>query len=139
MKGMFDDWQATGITSVLHEKKGGYAFNKASVKALEEKSTTNGVNIIKGVKVTGFKRGSNSKAVTGVETDKGIIECEQVVVGAGPWVRDFWNMLELPKVANIKGEDGKLHEAEMWKYWMLQEGVIAVSYTHLTLPTILLV
>ena len=25
MKGMFDDWQAQGITSVLHEKKGGYA------------------------------------------------------------------------------------------------------------------
>ena len=81
----------------------------------------------KGVKVTGFKRGSNSKAVTGVETDKGIIECEQVVVGAGPWVRDFWNMLELPKVANIKGDDGKFHEAEMWKYWMLQEGVIGVD------------
>ncbi|MDC0940249.1 FAD-dependent oxidoreductase, partial [Candidatus Pelagibacter sp.] len=83
MKGMFDDWQATGITSVLHEKKGGYAFNKDSIKALESKSVTNGVNIVKGVKVTGFKRGSNSKAVTGVETDKGIIECEQVVVGAG--------------------------------------------------------
>ena len=33
----------TEITSVLHEKKGGYAFNKASIKALEEKSTTNGV------------------------------------------------------------------------------------------------
>ena len=25
MKGLFDDWQAKGITSVLHEKKGGYA------------------------------------------------------------------------------------------------------------------
>ena len=48
MKGMFDDWQAQGITSVLHEKKGGYAFNKDSVKALESKSVTNGVNIIKG-------------------------------------------------------------------------------------------
>ena len=24
MKGLFDDWQAKGITSVLHEKKGGY-------------------------------------------------------------------------------------------------------------------
>ena len=59
---MFDDWQATGITSVLHEKKGGYAFNKASVKALEEKSVTNGVSVIKGVKVTGFKRGSNSNS-----------------------------------------------------------------------------
>jgi methylglutamate dehydrogenase subunit A len=127
MKGMFDDWQAQGITSVLHEKKGGYAFNKASVKALEEKSTTNGVEVIKGVTVKGFKRGSNSKAVTGVETDKGIIECEQVVVGAGPWVRDFWNMLELPKVANIKGQDGKFHKEDMWKYWMLQEGVIGVD------------
>ena len=33
---MFDDWQAQGITSVLHEKKGGYAFNKDSIKALEK-------------------------------------------------------------------------------------------------------
>mgnify|MGYP006240118277 CR=1 FL=1 len=64
---------------------------------------------MKGVKVTGFKRGSNSKAVTGVETDKGTIDCEQVVIGAGPWARDFWNMLELPKTANIKGKDGKMH------------------------------
>ena len=127
MKGMFDDWQATGITSVLHEKKGGYAFNKASIKALEEKTNTNGVNIIKGVTVSGFKKSSTSKAVNGVETDKGIIECEQVVVGAGPWVRDFWNMLELPKVANIKGQDGKFHKEDMWKYWMLQEGVIGVD------------
>jgi glycine/D-amino acid oxidase-like deaminating enzyme len=77
---------------------------------LKKKSTSNGVNVFKEVKVTGFKRGSNSKAVTGVETDKGTIECEQVVVGAGPWVRDFWNMLELPKTANIKGKDGKMHK-----------------------------
>ena len=112
---------------MLHEKKGGYAFNKDSVKALESKSIINGVNIIKGVKVTGFKRGSNSKAVNGVETDQGTIDCDQVVVGAGPWVRDFWNMLELPKVANIKGKDGKFHKEDMWKYWMLQEGVIGVD------------
>ena len=63
MKGMFDDWQAQGITSVLHEKKGGYAFNKDSIKALENKSTSNGVQVIKGVTVNGFKRGSNSKAL----------------------------------------------------------------------------
>ena len=127
MKGMFDDWQAQGITSILHEKKGGYAFNKDSIKALENKSTSNGVQVMKGVKVTGFKRGSNSKAVTGVETDKGTIDCEQVVIGAGPWARDFWNMLELPKTANIKGKDGKMHVTDMWTYWMLQEGVIGVE------------
>ena len=40
MKGMFDDWQAQGITSILHEKKGGYAFNKDSIKALENKGRT---------------------------------------------------------------------------------------------------
>ena len=127
MKGIFDDWQAQGITSVLHEKKGGYAFNKDSIKALENKANSNGVNVHKGVKVTGFKRGSNSNAVTGVVTDKGTIECDQVVVGAGPWVRDFWNMLELPKTTEIKGQDGKLHEVEMWQYWFLTEGVLGVE------------
>ena len=30
MKGLFDDWQAKGITSVLHEKSGGYS-NKTEV------------------------------------------------------------------------------------------------------------
>ena len=127
MNGMFDDWQAQGITSILHEKKGGYAFNVDSIKSLEKKSISNGVTVIKEVKVTGFKRGSNSKAVTGVETNKGTIDCEQVVVGAGPWVRDFWNMLELPKTANIKDKDGKFHKTDMWKYWMLQEGIIGVD------------
>ena len=36
-----------------------------SIKALENKSTSNGVQVIKGVKVNGFKRGSNSNAITG--------------------------------------------------------------------------
>ena len=34
MNGLFDDWQAKGITSVLHEKKGGYANNTASMYGL---------------------------------------------------------------------------------------------------------
>jgi glycine/D-amino acid oxidase-like deaminating enzyme len=127
MKTIFDDWQAKEITSVLHEKRGGYAFNKDSIKAIAQKAEANGSKIITGVKVTGFKKESNSKAVTGVTTDKGTIECEQIVVAAGPWARDFWNMLELPKATEIKGKDGKMHEVPMWKYWMLQEGVIGVD------------
>jgi len=127
MKTIFDDWQAKEITSVLHEKRGGYAFNKDSIKAIAQKAEANGSKIITGIKVTGFKRGSNSKAVTGVTTDKGTIECEQVVVAVGPWAKDVWNMLELPKVTKIKGKDGKMHEVPMWKYWMLQEGVIGVA------------
>ena len=131
MKGMFDDWQAKGITSVLHEKKGGYAFNKDSIKGIESKANANGVNVHKGITVQGFKRGSNSKAVTGVITDKGTIDCDQVVIGAGPWARDFWNMLELPKPTSVKGKDGKTHEVDMWTYWFLQEGVLGVDSNYL--------
>ena len=131
MKTIFNDWQAKGITSVLHEKKGGYAFNKDSIKALESKANGNGVNIHKGIKVTGFKRGSNSNAITGVVTNQGTIDCDQVVIGAGPWVRDFWNMLELPKTTDVKGKDGKIHKVDMWKYWFLQEGIIGVEADYL--------
>ncbi len=38
MKAIFDDWQAKGITSVLHEKKGGYANNRASMEGLADKA-----------------------------------------------------------------------------------------------------
>ena len=127
MKTIYDDWQAKEITSVLHEKKGGYAFNKDSIKGIAKKAEANGSKIITGVKVTGFKRGSNSKAITGVETDKGIIDCEQVVVGVGPWVRDIWNMLELPQTVNIKNGNGESKKVPMWKYWFLQEGVLGVD------------
>ena len=127
MKTIYDDWQAKEITSVLHEKKGGYAFNKDSIIAIGKKAENNGAKIVTGVKVTGFKKGSNSNVITGGETDKGIVDCEQVVVGVGPWVRDIWNMLELPQTANIKDKDGNIHETPMWKYWFLQEGVIGVD------------
>src|SRR3546814_14171758 len=34
IRGLYDDWQAQGITSVLHEKKGGYANNAAAIYGL---------------------------------------------------------------------------------------------------------
>src|ERR1700740_621562 len=54
MKGLFDDWQAQGITSVLHEKKGGYANNTASIYGLAGKAEHEGARIITGVKVAAF-------------------------------------------------------------------------------------
>ena len=76
MMNIFHDWQAKGITSVLHEKRGGYANNTASIYGLANKAESFGVRILTGTEVTGFKRGSNSKAVTGVVTSKGTIDCE---------------------------------------------------------------
>jgi glycine/D-amino acid oxidase-like deaminating enzyme len=37
MQGLLHDWQAKNITSVLHEKRGGYANNMASTRGLRER------------------------------------------------------------------------------------------------------
>src|SRR6476619_627090 len=97
MKTLFSDWQAQNITSVLHEKRGGYANNLAAMQGLANKATALGVEIIGGVDVTGFRSGSGSTAITAVDTDAGTIACDEVVVGVGPWINAIWNMLELPK------------------------------------------
>ena len=110
MKGLFSDWRAEGITSVLHEKKGGYANNTASIYGLAGKAEALGVRIVTGVTVTGFERGSNSDAVAGVVTDRGTVRCEQVVVAVGPWVKTIWDMLELPREVSIKGADDRMHD-----------------------------
>jgi glycine/D-amino acid oxidase-like deaminating enzyme len=127
MKGLFDDWQAGGITSVLHEKKGGYANNTASIYGLAGKAEHEGARIITGVKVTGFVK-DNAGAVKSVVTDQGNIDCETVVVGAGPWVKQIWDMLGLPAAISVKGRDGKVHEnVPMWTFWSLQEGTLGVD------------
>jgi glycine/D-amino acid oxidase-like deaminating enzyme len=126
MKRLFGDWQAQGITSVLHEKKGGYANNQKSMCGLAEKAKGEGVQILPGVRVTGFQY--DGKAVSAVETDKGVIKTDYVVVGVGPWVKSIWEMLDLPRTVTIKGRDGRLHpDIPMWTYWCLQEGTLGVD------------
>jgi len=128
MKGLFHDWQAQGITSVLHEKKGGYANNTKSLYGLAGKAEAEGVRIMTGVRVTGFDRTQSGDAVTAVKTDRGDIACDQVVIAAGPWARQFWDMLELPATVDIKGTDGQMHTGiPMWVYWSLQEGTLGVD------------
>jgi glycine/D-amino acid oxidase-like deaminating enzyme len=128
LKGLFNDWQARGITSVLHEKRGGYANAAAAMRALAAKAESEGVSIRTGVRVTGFEFGHNSDAVAAVETDQGTIACEQVIVAPGPWVRDFWSMLELPEMISVKELDGTVRDdVPMWHFWQLEEGVLGVS------------
>src|SRR5262245_43403845 len=109
MKGLFDDWQAQGITSVLHEKRGGYANNKASMHGLAAKAEAEGVRILPGVEVESFEFGSNSGAVTALNTNQGRIDCETVIIGVGPWVNKIWNLLELPKQITVKANGNIRH------------------------------
>ncbi|MDB4825714.1 FAD-binding oxidoreductase [Gammaproteobacteria bacterium] len=128
MKGLFDDWQAQGITSVLHEKCGGYSNNTRAMYGLAAKAEAEGVRILTGVAGTGFDRDSGSEAIRSVQTDKGDIQCEFVVVATGPWVKQFWEMLDLPHEVNIKAKDGLIHDGiPMWVFWSLQEGTLGVD------------
>jgi glycine/D-amino acid oxidase-like deaminating enzyme len=126
LTGMFSDWQAPGISVVLHEKRGGYANNVASLTGLATKAEAAGVTIRAGVLVTGLT--ADNGAVTAVQTDHGDIGCEQLVVAAGPWIRDLWAMLDLPDRIAVTGPDGTVHpDHPMWTYWALQEGTLAVD------------
>jgi methylglutamate dehydrogenase subunit A len=130
MQGIFHDWQAKNVTAVLHEKKGGYAENMPSMLGLAGKAEAAGARLLAPVRVTGVRM--DGGAVTAVETDQGTIACEQLVVAAGPWVRDVWAMLDLPATTTVRGRDGNDHERPMWTYWCLQEGTLGVDPSFLT-------
>ncbi len=123
---LFGDWRADGITNVLHEQRGGYANNVASMRGLAGKAEAEGVRLLTGVRVVGLD--IDHGAVHAVETDHGTVRCDQVVVAAGPWVRDFWQMLDLPGTTAVRQSDGRLQtDADMWTYLLLQEGTLGVD------------
>src|SRR6478609_7067664 len=110
MRGMFPDWRAQGVEVCLHEHKGGFANNMASMHGLAAKAKEAGARLVDGVRVTGFEMdGSGAVAV-------------------GPWVKTIWTMLGLPNTLDVRTPDGTVHEnQEMWTYWYLQEGEIDVD------------
>ncbi|WP_425046246.1 NAD(P)/FAD-dependent oxidoreductase [Primorskyibacter sp. S87] len=128
MRGIFDDWQAQNITSVLHEKRGGFSNQTKTMYALADKIEKLGVRILTGVTVQELVSENGSKSIQAVETDKGRITCERLIIGAGPWVRDFWDMLGLPSHITVKDLAGDVHEdVDMWRYWQLEEGVLLLD------------
>jgi glycine/D-amino acid oxidase-like deaminating enzyme len=67
-------------------------------------------------------------AVKSVRTSAGDVAVEQVVVAVGPWIGSVWDMLELPRTLDVRTPDGTVAEdQEMWTYWYLQEGEVAVD------------
>jgi glycine/D-amino acid oxidase-like deaminating enzyme len=56
------------------------------------------------------------------------VECDYVVIAAGPWVKSLWETLELPRAVSIQGSDGTMHhDVPMWVFWSLQEGTLGVD------------
>jgi glycine/D-amino acid oxidase-like deaminating enzyme len=130
LEALFPDWQAKGITSVLHEHRGGYANNRASIRGLVTKAEAAGVRIVPGARATELRL--EGDRVSAVVTAAGSIRCEAAIVAVGPWIRDAWQMLHLPETVSVLGRDGSTYERPMWTYWSLQEGTLAVDPSFLT-------
>jgi glycine/D-amino acid oxidase-like deaminating enzyme len=125
MRSLFHDWRAPGLSVCLHERAGGYAFNRESMLGLAELAQNAGAQIETGVEVLGFES-DQSGAVTTVRTSVGNVAVEQVVVAVGPWIASLWSMLELPARLDVRQPDGEVvADQPMWTYWYLQEGEAA--------------
>jgi 4-methylaminobutanoate oxidase (formaldehyde-forming) len=78
-----------------------------------------GVRVVEGLRVTGFHLDtapSGLARVTAVETERGAVECEVVVLAAGLWTRDL---------ALLAGARVPLHPAE--HYWAQTEPIAGVT------------
>ena len=126
MRGLFGDWRAEGLTVCLHERAGGFAFNRESMLGLADKARAAGATIVEGVEVTGFSL-DGSGAVERVETTAGDVYVDQVVVAVGPWIASLWEMLGQPDRIDVRRPDGSVdRDLPMWTYWYLQEGEVAL-------------
>ena len=126
MRALFGDWRAEGLTACLHERAGGFAFNRESMLGLADKARAAGASILEGVEVIGFST-DGSGAVDRVETNAGAIKVDQVVVAVGPWIASLWEMLGQPDQIDVRRPDGSVErDLPMWTYWYLQEGEVTL-------------
>ena len=131
MRALFDDWQAKGITSVLHEKRGGYANNtKHRSTGSPTKAEDQGVRILTGVEVTGFEHRERLAARSRARRDRQghhrlrARHHRRRALGA--------RLLEHARAAQgrstIKGRDGTVHDdVACGSYWSLEEGTLGVD------------
>ena len=119
MRGLFPDWRAQGVTAVLHEQRSGWANAGTTVAALAGLARSAGAQIAEGVEVLGFDTAAD--VVRCVETSRGPIGCDAVALAPGPWARDLWRGLGLPRELDVAGES-----RPAFHYWQVREG----DYTH---------
>jgi glycine/D-amino acid oxidase-like deaminating enzyme len=127
MRDLFEDWRAPGLSVCLHERAGGFAFNREAIGGLAALARAAGAQLCTGVEVTGFVT-DNAGAVTAVQTSAGTIACDQVVVAVGPWIPRLWAQLGLPDTLDVRQPDGAVvSDVAMWSAWYLQEGEVDVD------------
>src|SRR5690606_1977912 len=131
LRSIWPDVDTGGIDVVLNEKLSGYSGTRQAMRGFAEKCTEWGVDIRSGVEVLGYE--TTNGRVTKVRTSKGDIEADCVIVGAGPWAAQHWEMLGLPEKLDLHYPDGSTRtDADMWIYWRLVEGEAWIDEPYLT-------
>ena len=124
LSNLWPDFKTDNCDVVLHEHRSGYAGTHMAVWGLDQKCRQWGVQRVYGTAVTGYDRDA-SGAVTAVDTDRGRIECDEVVVGAGAWTPTHWDWLGGPSHLDVLYPDGHVEaDMDMWTYWRLLEGEV---------------
>ncbi len=129
MKTMYADFHCEGIEGVLHEHAGGFSTPRRAIQGLTRKVEEQGVRLCRGIQVTGFEL--EGGAVKTVRTNHGAIRPDLVVIGAGPWAKHFWGMLDLPATAHLRAPNGQIFKKPMFTYWSLREGSIRTDRPYL--------
>jgi methylglutamate dehydrogenase subunit A len=120
---VWPDFKHHSIEVVIHERMSGYAGTAQTVKGLTEMCERYGVGIHSGVEVTGYD--VQGGQVAAVETDRGRIETDLVILGLGAWIGEHWRMLGKPETLDVGYRDGSsVSDKPMWTYWRLLEGEV---------------
>ena len=123
LTGIWPDFKTESCDVVLHEHRSGYAGTHTAMWGLDQKCRQWGVQRVYGVEVTGYD--IDDRAVSAVETDKGRIRCEQVIVGAGAWTPLHYEWLGGADKIDVVYPDGHVENGmDMWTYWRLLEGEV---------------
>ncbi len=132
LKSIWPDFRPHTTEAVLHEHPSGYAGTAQAVAGLTEMCRRHGVRMHSGVEVTGYDvRGGT---VMAVETSRGPIGADVVVLGLGAWMPEHWALLGKPAtLPEVRYADGSVvNDKDMWTYWRLEEGEIYLDEPYLT-------
>ncbi len=81
---------ADGLVGALHQPDDGHVNPGLAALALATGAHAAGATFREGVRVTGIRSVNDpDNVVVGVETDRGFVECEHVVLAGGLWTRDL--------------------------------------------------
>jgi len=131
LKRLWPDFNPHSIEAVLHEKLGGYSGTARFVQGMVEMCTRYGVNIHSGVEVQNYQIANGR--VTALETNKGTVKCDMVVLAVGPWMGKHWELLGKPDRLDVTYQDGSsIKGKDMWTYWRLEEGEVYYDRPYLT-------